>query len=179
MSRVLGSANSACELKETDHAWHNLACDTCSSVGRGFAKLGLQQRLGIFSQRRSWPGADRAAGSRRHRTLVISSRTFDRRTFDQWVERSTGAIWLALSASLLASGLATASIAAASDRSPAVPRCVHDGGPSNFDYLVLASIADSPQLHAMASFRSTASQNSRSKSCDKDDVEHTTHKRIL
>lgn len=32
------------------------------------------------------------------------------------------------------------------------------GGPSNFDYLVLASMADSPQLHAMAGFRSSASQ---------------------
>ena len=96
----------------------------------------------------------------------------------QWVERSVGAIWLALSASLLASGLATASIAAVSDLTPTVPVCVQRGGPTNFDYLVLASIADSPQFHAMASFRSTASHRSESKSCDKDDVGQTTNERI-
>ena len=32
--------------------------------------------------------------------------------------------------------------------------------PSTFDYLVLASLADSPQLHAMAGFRSSARQRS-------------------
>src|SRR5258708_40267876 len=31
-------------------------------------------------------------------------------------------------------------------------------GPSNFDYLVLASLADSPHLLAMAGYRSTAEQ---------------------
>jgi len=31
------------------------------------------------------------------------------------------------------------------------------GNPTNFDYLVLASIADSPRLFAMAGYRSTAS----------------------
>jgi hypothetical protein len=89
-----------------------------------------------------------------------------------------GAIWFALSASFLASGLATASIAAVSDHTSSRPECSHLGGPSNFDYLVLASIADSPQLHAMASFRSTASQRGDFKSCDKDAVEQTTNKRV-
>jgi hypothetical protein len=92
--------------------------------------------------------------------------------------RSFGAIWYALSASLLASGLAAASIAAVSDHPSSRRECARVLGPSNFDYMVLASIADSPQLHAMASFRSTASQRSESKSCDKDAVEHTTNKRI-
>jgi hypothetical protein len=92
--------------------------------------------------------------------------------------RSAGAIWFALAASFLASGLATVSIAAVSDHSSARAACAPMGGPSNFDYLVLASIADSPQLHAMASFRSTASQLTESKSCDKDAVEHTIYKRI-
>jgi len=96
----------------------------------------------------------------------------------EFAKRSVGAIWFALAASFLASGLATASIAAVSDH-PSLPgECAPAAGPSNFDYLVLASIADSPQLHAMASFRSTASQRSESKSCDKDAVEHTTHKRV-
>ena len=31
--------------------------------------------------------------------------------------------------------------------------------PSTFDYLVLASLADSPQLHALAGFRSSATQH--------------------
>jgi hypothetical protein len=38
------------------------------------------------------------------------------------------------------------------------PGYADPGGPSNFDYLVLASMADSPQLHAMAGFRSSASR---------------------
>jgi hypothetical protein len=33
--------------------------------------------------------------------------------------------------------------------------CCGVGRPTNFDYLVLASIADSPQLFAMAGYRST------------------------
>lgn len=99
----------------------------------------------------------------------------------EFAKRSVGAIWYALSASLLASGLATASIAAVTEH-PTVRPCAAARTPartpSNFDYLVLAGIADSPQLHAMASYRSTASQRSESKSCDKDAVEHTTYKRI-
>lgn len=83
----------------------------------------------------------------------------------------------ALAASLLASGLATASIAAVSDHASRMPACA-PRGPSTFDYLVLASIADSPQLHAMASYRSTAGRRSESASCDKDDVEHSTNKGV-
>ena len=49
-------------------------------------------------------------------------------------------------------------LAAAVDDS-ALPRDYADlGDLSTFDYLVLASLADSPQLHAMAGFRSSASQ---------------------
>jgi hypothetical protein len=55
---------------------------------------------------------------------------------------------------LLAGWLAAAD-APALLRDPVVP-----GTPSTFDYLVLASLADSPQLHAMAGFRSSASQRS-------------------
>jgi hypothetical protein len=40
--------------------------------------------------------------------------------------------------------------------------CVGLDGPSNFDYLVLASMADSPNLAAMAGYRSTAGQRSES-----------------
>jgi hypothetical protein len=35
-------------------------------------------------------------------------------------------------------------------------------GPSNFDYLVLASMADSPHLAAMAGYRSTAARRRES-----------------
>jgi hypothetical protein len=38
--------------------------------------------------------------------------------------------------------------------------CAGPGGPSNFDYLVLASMADSPHLLAMAGYRSAAEQRS-------------------
>jgi hypothetical protein len=49
---------------------------------------------------------------------------------------------------ILAGCLATASVDSASARG------AHGlAGPSNFDYLVLASIADSPQVLAMASYR--------------------------
>jgi hypothetical protein len=45
---------------------------------------------------------------------------------------------------------------AAADK-PALLRDRPDSGtPSTFDYLVLASLADSPQLHAMAGFRASA-----------------------
>lgn len=40
--------------------------------------------------------------------------------------------------------------------------CTRLNGPSNFDYLVLASMADSPNLAAMAGYRSTAAQRSES-----------------
>lgn len=95
----------------------------------------------------------------------------------EFAKRSVGALWIALPASLLASVLATASLAAVTEHSTGRP-CTAARTPSNFDYLVLASIADSPQLHAMASFRSTASQRSESKSCDKDAVEHYIYKRV-
>ena len=57
----------------------------------------------------------------------------------------------AFPAVILASCIAAASAAASDARAS-----VH--GPSNFDYLVLASIADSPHLLAMAGYRSTAEQ---------------------
>ena len=47
-----------------------------------------------------------------------------------------------------------------------VSRCARAGGPSKLDYLVLASIADSPHLAAMASYHSTARQPSVSKPAD-------------
>ena len=41
---------------------------------------------------------------------------------------------------------------------PSARACASADGPSNFDYLVLASIADSPHLLAMAGYRSAAEQ---------------------
>jgi hypothetical protein len=49
-------------------------------------------------------------------------------------------------------------LAAASDDASSSRACAALGSPSKLDYLVLASIADSPHLLAMASYRSTASQ---------------------
>jgi len=63
-------------------------------------------------------------------------------------------IFIAFPAVVFASCLAAASTAPPSD----ARACTTVGGPSNFDYLVLASIADSPQLLAMAGYRSTAEQ---------------------
>jgi hypothetical protein len=52
-----------------------------------------------------------------------------------------------------------ASCLAAASATPSDARaCASVGGPSNFDYLVLASMADSPHLLAMAGYRSTAEQ---------------------
>ena len=55
-------------------------------------------------------------------------------------------------AALLAGSLAVA------DRPALLRDTLDPGAPSTFDYLVLASLADSPQLHAMAGFRSSANQ---------------------
>jgi hypothetical protein len=53
-----------------------------------------------------------------------------------------------------------ASCLAAASANPPSPRA--DDGPSNFDYLVLASIADSPHLAALAGSRSAAGRRSES-----------------
>jgi hypothetical protein len=68
-------------------------------------------------------------------------------------KRSLTRIFLALSAVIFAGYLAAASDGAASLR----PRA-DLGSPTNFDYLVLASIADSPHFLAMAGYRSIAMQ---------------------
>jgi hypothetical protein len=49
-------------------------------------------------------------------------------------------------------------LAAAVDEPADSQAAVQPGNPSTFDYMVLASLADSPQLHALAGFRSSASQ---------------------
>jgi hypothetical protein len=71
--------------------------------------------------------------------------------------------YVALSGLLLATWLGAAAVDDSAD-----PRAEADCnrsafgpsafGPSPFDYLVLASMADSPQLHAMAGYRSSATQ---------------------
>jgi hypothetical protein len=59
----------------------------------------------------------------------------------------------AVPALLFAGWLAAAVDEPADPQAAAQPR-----DPSTFDYLVLASLADSPQLHALAGFRSSASR---------------------
>jgi hypothetical protein len=49
-------------------------------------------------------------------------------------------------------------LAAAVDEPADSQAAAQPGNPSAFDYLVLASLADSPQLHALAGFRSSATQ---------------------
>jgi hypothetical protein len=49
-------------------------------------------------------------------------------------------------------------LAAASDNGSGPCTVADLGGPSNFDYMVLASFADSPRLFAMAGYRSSAVQ---------------------
>ena len=63
---------------------------------------------------------------------------------------------LALPTVIFASCLAAASAAPVDARAC----CSAANGPSNFDYLVLASLADSPHLLAMAGYHSTAEQRS-------------------
>jgi hypothetical protein len=62
-------------------------------------------------------------------------------------------VFIALPSVIFGSCLAAASVGSSS---PHV--CAALNRPSNFDYLVLASIADSPHLLAMASYRSTGKQ---------------------
>jgi hypothetical protein len=66
--------------------------------------------------------------------------------------------------------------AAAGDCHP--PDCAGLAGPSNFDYLVLASIAYSPRPLAMASFRSSATPCNETSSCPAQDFDHITNKRV-
>ena len=68
--------------------------------------------------------------------------------------KSLTRIILAFPAVIFAGCLAAASAVPLDAR--ASPSAVK--GPSNFDYLVLASLADSPHLLAMAGYRSTAEQ---------------------
>jgi hypothetical protein len=67
-------------------------------------------------------------------------------------ERPLKQIFFGLFAAMAASYLATASDDVSNLRS-----CAELGSPSNFDYLVLASIADSPRLLSMAVYRSPVS----------------------
>jgi hypothetical protein len=62
--------------------------------------------------------------------------------------------------------LILASFATASAGSSNAPACHGRAKLSNFDYLVLASIADSPQLPAMASYRPMGTQHSASNPLD-------------
>jgi hypothetical protein len=52
-------------------------------------------------------------------------------------------------------GVFVSCFAAATAGSSAAPGCPGRAGPSKLDYLVLASIADSPHLLAMAAYRPT------------------------
>jgi hypothetical protein len=55
-------------------------------------------------------------------------------------------------------GIFVSCVAAASAGSSASPGCAGHDGPSKLDYLLLASIADSPHLLAMAAYRPTNNQ---------------------
>ena len=55
----------------------------------------------------------------------------------------------------IAGGVFVSCFAAASAGSSAARDCPGPAGPSKLDYLVLASIADSPHLLAMAAYRPT------------------------
>ena len=68
-------------------------------------------------------------------------------------ERPLTRIFFALSTVLFAGCLA-----AASNDAPHLRGCADYVAPTNFDYLVLASFADSPRFLAMAGYRSTARQ---------------------
>jgi hypothetical protein len=68
------------------------------------------------------------------------------------VKRPPAGAFFAWPAALLAGWLAAAA------QPVLVPDHPDLGTPSAFDYLVLASLADSPQLHAMAGFRLSASR---------------------
>jgi len=66
-------------------------------------------------------------------------------------------VFIALPSVIFASCLAAASVDSSSPHA-----CAALNRPSNFDYLVLASIADSPHLLTMASYRLTGTQRDAS-----------------
>ena len=65
----------------------------------------------------------------------------------------------------LFAALAASYLAAAADDAPSSRACAERGGPSNFDYMVLASIADSRRLLSMAIYRSPASPTKEITQC--------------
>jgi hypothetical protein len=82
--------------------------------------------------------------------------------------KSLTRIFISLPAVIFVSCLAAASAAPSDARA-----CASVNGPSNFDYLVLASIADSPHLLAMAGYRSAAEQRGGPKLRPANDLQAT------
>jgi len=66
----------------------------------------------------------------------------------------------------LSAGIFASCLVSASDGAAGLCACADAGSPSNFDYLVLASLADSPRLLAMASYRTTVSQHKDPGPCE-------------
>jgi hypothetical protein len=127
---------------------HNPTDPSGSSFGGRAPRVAVQRQLGLLPERRIGFGSHRAADLGRHRTTVGQEPP---RMSLGTRKISLPRIFIALSAVVFASCLAAAADDAANSRA-----CTDLGGPSNFDYLVLASIADSPHLLAMAGYRSTA-----------------------
>jgi hypothetical protein len=65
----------------------------------------------------------------------------------------------------LFAAMAASCLAAAADDASSLRACADRGGPSNFDYMVLASIADSRRLLSMAVYRSPVSPTKEITQC--------------
>jgi len=79
-------------------------------------------------------------------------------------------ILIAIPAMIFAGSLAAASGAGAATDGPGrANKCQEQGHPSKLDYLVLASIADSPHLMAMASYRPERTSNGTDRSYPTED----------
>src|SRR5271154_514668 len=98
--------------------------------------------MGLLPERRLRLGAPHTFGPRRHRTAVIheSSKMLHEPRKQPLMRQGFG-----LAMVVFAGCLGAASASSSLD-------CPTAHSPSNFDYLVLASIADSPRLPAMAGY---------------------------
>lgn len=129
---------------------HHPAHPTGLDLGRCAPDMAVQQQLGLLSERWTGFGAHRASGLGVHRAALVRS---NMRT----------SIFSGLSALVFASCLVVAADEASARRADqhaiqAAGAIQAAAGPSKFDFLVLASLADSPHLLAMAGYRSTSRQ---------------------
>jgi hypothetical protein len=123
---------------------HNTINSLSSPLDRRASDLALQRRLGLLPERRFGSGTQRYIGVGGNRTLLTEMVPL-RRT--RRIEMTFRLARLLVMIPILGS------IALMSAASAAMPAHGQSACPSKFDYLVLASFADSSNLLAMSAYR--------------------------